>query len=249
MKKIALILLMALFAMSIVYGAACTVNIVENCTVEANIAVNVSKSPYSLIDHDGDGVIVMNTDDAVLDFGFADFIGNSTPGSIGVYIAASATNVTMQNMNMTGYTYRVKVNSTTQPDFSSVSQTIRNITYQYSSTNKALLLDCEGSGSIGITGLSNLVGAFGYYAIYRDGNFVSYATSNDYTISTCSTWSISATDRVQDSLTTSERSLYFVMVFLIIFGTIFTLVNQPEIGIVAIALGATLALAFLKTII
>jgi len=50
-------------------------------------------------------------------------------------------------------------------------------------------------------------------------------------------------------LSTQERSVFFLMGFLIVFGAIYTAIVNPQIGIIMIILGATIAVAMVRSIL
>ena len=53
----------------------------------------------------------------------------------------------------------------------------------------------------------------------------------------------------RQSLTSGESNLFFVMIFLIIFGAIYALIENPAIGIITVILGASIALIMLSSLL
>lgn len=238
---------LVLLSASSVLAIECGTNFDEGCDLSMTTVVyNSSLSPFYQNDTSLDGVIRINSSNVILDFNFTTFVGNASTEDIGVRIDSGLTNVTILNANLTGYTYPVRVNSGTQPNFATVSQGIRNITYNYDSANKRLVLACQGTGSIGLSQLSNIGGSLGYYTVYHEGAYIGSSNSDTYTLGSCSTWVLEDTDKVRQSLTASESYLFFVMTFLIVFGAIYALIQNPTVGLITVILGATFAVYLLR---
>jgi len=253
MRKINVLVLMALFCLIVstgVYGATCGVNPTEHCFVNGNLVVDHSQSPYLLNDTAGLGAMVINASNVIVDFNESNLIGNNT--GIAILFVTGKNNITLQNLNISilNYTYSIKVNTSNQPDFTSVSATIRNITYDYSSSAKRFTLDCQGAGSIALTNLNLLKGTRGTYTVYHDGVFQQYSSTNTYTVSSCSTWLFLTTEGHRSNLTATESFLLFLAGWMIVFGAIYTLWGEGSIwGMVIIIIGATIGAIIIAAVL
>ena len=74
-----------------------------------------------------------------------------------------------------------------QPKFSEIATTINNVNYTYYNSSKTLTVGCEGTGDIDLTNLNN-IGEF--YKVSKDGIDKAISSSDDFTLDSCSTWTL-----------------------------------------------------------
>lgn len=249
MKKIFVFFAMALIIASFVTATECGTAPTEDCDFSTSTTTNAATR--QLNDTAGDGAIRVNSSNVIVNFNNSYLYGNSTPGSIGILIGEGLTNVTIRDMrNVSGYTYPIRIDSTTQPNFASMSYTMDNVTYSYSSTTEVLTISCEGTGTIGLSQLDNIdSGISTYYDVYHAGTYVETVNTDTYTLSSCSTWTFSPTSINRRTYSTAESSLFFIMIFLIVFGGIYLLMTGDLRALIPIVLGATVAVHMLSSML
>ena len=100
-------------------------------------------------------------------------------------------NVNEYNITLPPYnrTLIFTLSSNLDPKFLSIATTIDDINYSYSSTSKNLNISCEGTGNIVLTNMDIIKNpSTDSYSVYHNGLYLEEATTNDYTITSCSHW-------------------------------------------------------------
>jgi len=92
------------------------------------------------------------------------------------------------------------------------------LSVKYTIINKVFTLTCSGSGSIGLTNMLYTAGPSGYYDVYHNGVFVESKNTNDYTITSCSTWEFRPSKIVNEEQVQRALNPFFGAFALIIVG-------------------------------
>jgi len=147
-----------------------------------------------------------------------------------------------------------------QPKFTSIPITVTNMDYDYNSTSKILILVCTGTGSTTLTNMNSIKGDDGYYDIYHNGVKLTKSNTNDYTMSSCSTWIFGSSDTavkstMDDMIEQLKKVIPWIGLILIVaLASIILLIVKGEIepedgmkGITALLL-AVIAIAIILTV-
>ena len=192
---------------------------------------------------------------------------NNMPTAFNQIFNQTSTTPTAENVNT--FTETIPANNRSfvfsyltafQPKFTSIPITVTNMDYDYNSTSKILILVCTGTGSTTLTNMNSIKGDDGYYDIYHNGVKLTKSNTNDYTMSSCSTWIFGSSDTavkstMDDMIEQLKKVIPWIGLILIVaLASIILLIVKGEIepedgmkGITALLL-AVIAIAIILTV-
>jgi hypothetical protein len=132
------------------------------------------------------------------------------------------------------------------PRFSSIDTTVETLIWSLTGTTPAtgtLVIIYTGSGQVTLTNM----GGHGLYDVFLNGVIVTNTASNIYTLSSPGTWTFTShTESLSTMPQGQERSMFFILLFMIVFGAIYTLITNPSVGLIVIIIGASIALYIIR---